>query len=145
MEIPADPRVLTPVPTPGLLLVLDTSTDRAAVALESADGRLFQAPPGTSRQHGRGLLASVRALLLDACIRPDELAAIGIGLGPGSFTGLRIGLTAAKTLAYAVGCPLFTFDSLEAIAGNAPREALRVVAIGDAQRGDLFAADFARA
>ncbi len=91
-----------------------------------------------------GCCPSIRALLAEAGVRPDELAAIGVGLGPGSFTGLRIGLTAAKTLAYAVGCPLFTFDSLEAIAGNAPSEALRVVAVGDAQRGDLFAADFTR-
>ena len=145
MEIASDPRVLSAVPPAGPLLVLDTSTDRAAVVLASADGRLFEAPAGTSRQHGRGLLPSMRGLLLDAGVRPGGLAAIGIGLGPGSFTGLRIGLTAAKTLAYAVGCPLFTFDSLEAIARNAPPEALRVVAVGDAQRGDLFAADFARA
>ena len=125
-------------------LVLDTSTDRATVALDPGDGIPLLAPPSSSRQHGRGLLSSIHDLLRRAGVRPRELSAIGVGLGPGSFTGLRIGLTAAKTLAYTVECPLFGFDSLEAIARNAPPDALRVVAVGDAQRGDLFAADFAR-
>ena len=129
----------------GPLLVLDTSTDRATVALDPGEGAFLIAPAGTSRQHGRGLLMSVRDLLRDAGVGPGDLTAIGVGLGPGSFTGLRIGLTAAKTLVYVVGCPLFGFDSLEVIARNAPPEALRVIAIGDAQRGDLFAADFTRA
>ena len=81
-------------------------------------------PPGESRRHGRGLVPAIRDLLRGRGPAGD-LAAIGVGLGPGSFTGLRIGLTAAKTLAYAVGCPLVGFDSLEAIARNAPADALR--------------------
>jgi tRNA threonylcarbamoyladenosine biosynthesis protein TsaB len=128
----------------GPILALDTSTDRAAVALEGMDRACHVAPPGESRRHGRGLLATIRDLLRLAGIRPSELAAIGVGLGPGSFTGLRIGLTAAKTLAYALDLPLYGLDSLEAMARNAPAEALRVVALADAQRGDLFVADFGR-
>lgn len=129
---------------PGPILALDTSTDRAAVALDPGDGPPIVATAGSSRRHGRDLLAIVRDLLREAGVRPADLAAIGVGLGPGSFTGLRIGLTAAKTLAYAVGRPLFGLDSLEAIARSAPEDARLVVAVGDAQRGDLFAADFAR-
>jgi tRNA threonylcarbamoyladenosine biosynthesis protein TsaB len=140
MEIERDSRV----PSGGPLLALDTSTDRAVVALAPGSGPVLVAPAGTSRQHGRGLVASIRDLLRDAGLRPSDLAAIGVGLGPGSFTGLRIGVTAAKTLAYSTGCPLYGFDSLEAIARNAPEGPLHVVAIGDAQRGDLFAADFER-
>jgi tRNA threonylcarbamoyladenosine biosynthesis protein TsaB len=128
----------------GPILALDTSTDRAAVALEGMDQAFHVAPAGESRRHGRGLLATIRDLLRRADIRPAELAAIGVGLGPGSFTGLRIGLTAAKTLAYALDRPLYGLDSLEAIARNAPAQALRVVAVADAQRGDLFVADFGR-
>lgn len=144
MEVAVESDFGSDNPAPGPLLVLDTSTDRAAVALGLADGTSLLAPSGQSRQHGRGLLASIHDLLHRASVRPGDLVAIGVGLGPGSFTGLRIGLTAAKTLAYAVGCPLYGFDSLEAIARNAPIEALRVAAVLDAQRGDLFAADFAR-
>jgi tRNA threonylcarbamoyladenosine biosynthesis protein TsaB len=128
----------------GPILALDTSTDRAAVALEGMDQACHVAAPGESRRHGRGLLPTIRNLLRRADIQPDDLAAIGVGLGPGSFTGLRIGLTAAKTLAYALDCPLYGLDSLEAIARNAPDQVLRVVAVADAQRGDLFVADFVR-
>jgi tRNA threonylcarbamoyladenosine biosynthesis protein TsaB len=73
-----------------------------------------------------------------------DLDGLAVGLGPGSYTGLRIGLTAAKTLAYVTGKPLVGLDSLEIVAQNAPAEAVRVAAIADAQRGDVFAADFAR-
>lgn len=144
MEVAVGTRVRSGEVESGALLILDTSTDRATVALDRGDGVSLMAPPGTARQHGRGLLASIRDLLRRGGIRPDALSAIVVGLGPGSFTGLRVGLTAAKTLAYSVGCPLFGFDSLEAIARNAPPDALRIAAVGDAQRGDLFAADFAR-
>jgi len=126
------------------ILAMDTSTDRATVVLARADGESLLAPVGDSRRHGRGLVSTIRDLLRRGGLRPEQLGTIGVGLGPGSFTGLRIGLTAAKTLAYALGCPVHGFDSLEAIGRNAPGEALRVVAVGDAQRGDLFAADFAR-
>jgi tRNA threonylcarbamoyladenosine biosynthesis protein TsaB len=56
-----------------------------------------------------------------------------------------VGLTAAKVLAYAGGRPLVGFDSLEAVARNAPDEALRVAVVADAQRGDVFTTAFARA
>lgn len=144
MEMGVGSWVRSREPAPGAALALDTSTDRAIVALDPGDGTLRIAPTGNSRQHGRGLLASIRDLLREGGVRPANLSAIGVGLGPGSFTGLRIGLTAAKTLAYAAGRPVFGFDSLEAIAGNAPADARHVVAVGDAQRGDLFVADFAR-
>ncbi len=144
MEISAGSWVRAAEADPGPLLVLDTSTDRAAVALELGGSTTFVGPSDSTRRHGRGLLPLIRDLLRVAGLRPGDLGAIGIGLGPGSFTGLRIGLTAAKTLAFAVGCPLFGLDSLEAIARNAPDDARMVVAVNDAQRGDLFAADFAR-
>ncbi|MDB5353529.1 MAG: universal bacterial protein YeaZ [Planctomycetota bacterium] len=126
------------------LLALDTSTLCAAVALERGDGERFVAPVDASRRHGRELLPAIRGLLRDAGIRPGELGAIGVGLGPGSYTGLRVGVTAAKTLAYATGARLVGLDSLEFFARSAPIEALRVAAISDAQRGDLHVGDFAR-
>ena len=89
-------------------------------------------------------MPAVRDLLRLASISPRDLDAIAVGLGPGSYTGLRIGLIAAKTLTYALGCRLIGLDSLEIVARNAPRQALRVSVVADAQRGDLFVADFDR-
>lgn len=127
------------------LLALDTSTLRASLALERGDGRRFAATTDPARRHGRGLLPALAGLLRDAGIVARDLDAIAVGLGPGSYTGLRVGVTAAKTLAYATGAKLFGLDSLEFFARSAPEAAGRVCAISDAQRGDFHAADFARA
>jgi len=126
------------------LLVLDTSTRRAALALVTAGGLVRAARPDPEARHGRALLPAVRDLLAAAGLRAADLDGLAVGVGPGSYTGLRVGVTAAKTLAYALGKPLAALDSLEAVARNAPDDALTVAAIADAQRGDLYAADFAR-
>ncbi len=126
------------------LLVLDTSTPRAALAVAASTGLVHTATPDPAARHGRTLIPAIRDLVDEAGLTLAELDGLLVGLGPGSYTGLRVGITAAKTLAYALGKPLAGFDSLEAVARNAPASALHVSAIGDAQRGDLYAADFAR-
>jgi tRNA threonylcarbamoyladenosine biosynthesis protein TsaB len=107
-------------------------------------GGPVRAAPPDDRRHASGLLPAIAGLLRGAGLRAADLGAIGVGLGPGSFTGLRVGLAAAKALAYAVGCPLVGLDSLEAIARGAPADARTIRVAADAQRGELFAADFAR-
>ena len=126
------------------LLVLDTSTSRAALAVATAAGPVYTASPDPSERHGRNLVPAIRELLNRAGLAVSDLDGFAVGLGPGSYTGLRIGLTAVKTLAYVVSKPLVGLDSLEIIAGNAPADALEVSVIADAQRGDVYAADFAR-
>ncbi|WP_165075175.1 tRNA (adenosine(37)-N6)-threonylcarbamoyltransferase complex dimerization subunit type 1 TsaB [Paludisphaera rhizosphaerae] len=126
------------------VLALDTSGDRSAIGLRAADGALFEAETDASRKHGRDLLPSLRNLLRSAGVRPAQIGLIGVGLGPGSYTGLRIGLTAARTLAYAAGARLVGFDSLEAVARNAPEDETHVIVVGDAQRGEVYAAEFVR-
>ncbi len=69
---------------------------------------------------------------------------MAVSVGPGSFTGLRVGVVCAKTLAYANGCQLAAVDTLEAIAANSPADVVSVHVIADAQRGDLFVADYCR-
>jgi tRNA threonylcarbamoyladenosine biosynthesis protein TsaB len=125
------------------LLGLETATRRAAVAV-ARGAKIFVSEPDPNRRHGQGLLPAVRDLLHQAGLAAADLDAIAVGRGPGSFTGLRVGVTAAKTLAYALDKPLVGLDSLELIAQNAPAQARRVAVVADAQRGDVFAADFAR-
>jgi tRNA threonylcarbamoyladenosine biosynthesis protein TsaB len=127
------------------ILAIDTSTERAAVAIATADGAVYTATTERERRHGRDLIPCVAALMARAGIAsPRELDVIGVGIGPGSYTGLRVGVMAAKTLAYVGARAVIGFDSLAAIARNARPEATRISVIGDAQRGDLYVADFER-
>ncbi|QEH34164.1 tRNA threonylcarbamoyladenosine biosynthesis protein TsaB [Aquisphaera giovannonii] len=128
------------------LLAVDTSSDIAALALCTGAGRRLvpetRAEP--ARRHGRDLLPSIRALLQDGGIAPRDLDVVAVGLGPGSYTGLRIGLTAARMIAYAAGAAILGLDSLEAWARSAPAQAGRIHVIADAQRGDVYAAAWER-
>lgn len=126
-------------------LVLDTSTDGAAVGAWPGAGEVVAATIDIPRRHGRDLVPLLRETLERLGLRPTDLDVVAVGLGPGSFTGLRIGLAAAKTLAYVAEAAILGVDSLEAVAANAPAEVLSVSAIADAQRGELFTADFVRA
>jgi tRNA threonylcarbamoyladenosine biosynthesis protein TsaB len=126
------------------VLALDTATSRAAVAVATAAGAIRTARPDPQVRHGRNLVPAIRGLLQEAGLTVAAIDVFAVGLGPGSYTGLRVGLTAAKVLAYAAGRPLVGFDSLEAIARNAPEDALRIAVVADAQRGDLYTAHFRR-
>jgi tRNA threonylcarbamoyladenosine biosynthesis protein TsaB len=126
------------------LLALDTSTDRSAVALALAHGTVLEAPADASRRHGRGLVPAIRDLLQQAGITPSQVALIAVGLGPGSFTGLRIGLTMAKTMSYIRRIPLIGLDSLAVVARNAPPDAQKILVVADAQRGEVYSAEFQR-
>jgi tRNA threonylcarbamoyladenosine biosynthesis protein TsaB len=131
--------------TPGInLLVFDTSTEQAVIALLTASGALHTASTDANRRHGRDLIPRIRKVLDEAGVAMAEIQVLAVGLGPGSYTGLRVGLMAAKTLAYTTGAALVGLDSLEVIARNAPENALRVTVLADAQRGDVYTASFTR-
>jgi tRNA threonylcarbamoyladenosine biosynthesis protein TsaB len=126
------------------VLVLDTSTGRAAIGLEVRSGTVYAKTTNETQRHGRDLIPCIAELLATAGLEAREIEAIGVGLGPGSYTGLRVGVTAAKTLAYVTGAVLVGLDSLEAVAWNAPGAALRVSVVADAQRLDVYSAEFIR-
>ncbi len=127
------------------LLALDTSTTMAVLALVRDDGTVIGLTSDPKIRHGRRLVPDIRELLMDAGLSVRDLHALAVGLGPGSFTGLRIGLTAAKVLAYSLQGPLYGLNSLELLARGAPSDALAVVAVADAQRGEVAAVEFHRA
>jgi len=125
------------------LLGLDTSTAASAAAVLTDDGREFELrpPPGRlfeSPAHARELMPAVRAAMDGAGVDFGDLGAIAVGVGPGGFTGLRIGIVTARALAGAAGIELRPVSSLAALAAGAG-DGL-VLALIDARRGELFAA-----
>lgn len=129
-----EPAVLGPV------LVLATSGPAAEVGLRSGRGApLVTRALGAGAARGRGLLPAVQALLAEAGLAPLDLTAIAADVGPGSFTGVRVGVTAANALAWALRIPALGVLSLDALARAAPPDA-EVLALRDAGRGTVYAA-----
>src|SRR5262245_11974525 len=113
----------------GLVLALDTATPVATVALVRTDQVL-----GESRSRASRVLADADELLRAAGCSLGDLEGIAVGTGPGSFTGLRIGLAAVRGLALALRIPVAGVSTLDALAAGAPG-ALPVI---DAQRREIF-------
>jgi tRNA threonylcarbamoyladenosine biosynthesis protein TsaB len=112
-----------------LILAFDTATDVATSALVS-DGELL----GERSSRAVTLLEDVDALLRQAGTHTRAVEALAVGIGPGSFTGVRIGLATARGLAFALGIPAAGVSTLDALAAGAPR-ALPVI---DARRREVF-------
>lgn len=127
------------------LLALETSGRTGSLAL-LADGVLREEKrlDEVGRRHAQTLVSELHDLLERHAVTPRDLAAVAVSRGPGSFTGLRVGIVCAKTLAYAAGLKLLAIDTFDVIAAAAPEDACVVHVVDDAQRGDLFVATFRR-
>jgi tRNA threonylcarbamoyladenosine biosynthesis protein TsaB len=125
------------------LLGFDTSTSASAACVLRADGESFEVAPEPARltagpAHARELMPAVADVMERAGLDFGDLDAIAVGVGPGTFTGLRIGIATARALAGASGVALRPVSSLAALAEGIEGE-LRLPLI-DARRGELFAA-----
>ncbi|TML80784.1 MAG: tRNA (adenosine(37)-N6)-threonylcarbamoyltransferase complex dimerization subunit type 1 TsaB [Actinobacteria bacterium] len=112
-----------------LILAFDTATDVATSALVS-DGEVL----GERRSRAVTVLEDIDALLRQAGAHTRELEGIAVGIGPGSFTGVRIGLATARGLALALGVPVAGVSTLDALAAGA----LGALPVVDARRGEVF-------
>lgn len=128
-----------------IVLGIDTATAATVVGLRSADGGVLEArdDPRTDQRpgHSTRLLPLAAELLDRAGLRWNDLERIAVGVGPGTFTGLRVGLASAHGLALSSGAELVGVSSLRALALNA-RERPCVLAAIDARRGELFLAGY---
>ena len=134
-------------------LALETSTRNASLCLWQGDRLIAEAVTDHRKRVSAQLIPTIQQLLREAEWQPHQLQAISISLGPGSFTGLRLGITTAKTLAYALDCPLIpvpthlilahqavaTADSELSTAHLEARAVSRIATVIDAQRGQWFA------
>jgi len=142
-----------------IVLGLDTATPATAVALRLGDGRTLQArddpDPGDHPGHATRLLDLARGLLVEADVAWSELGRIAVGVGPGTFTGLRVGVATARALAQSLSAQLVGVSSLQALAAVALVDGAgtgengssipdAVLAVIDARRGEVFAAAYER-
>jgi tRNA threonylcarbamoyladenosine biosynthesis protein TsaB len=122
------------------ILAVDTSTTSCSTAL-TVDGRLIAETlfnPG--KTHASRLLSIVDMTLGSAGVTIDDLDGIGVALGPGSFTGLRVGIATVKGLAFAADKPVCGFSSLAMLAMNLPYAAYPVCPMFDAKKKEVYTA-----
>lgn len=103
-----------------LLLAIETSSARGSMALHDVEAAslLAEAPFPEGLVHGREITVHLQEMMSRRGLAASRLAGIAVGLGPGSYTGIRVGVTAAKTLAFALGIPVIPESSLRVMAAN---------------------------
>lgn len=138
----------------GWLLALDTATNTIVVAAGTPDGEMLASESFEGRfRHSQELLPAVVRVLDGAGLRLADLAGIVVGTGPGAFTGLRVGLATAKTLAHELGRPVVGVATADALLAGAPDDAVLWIPSGPRDRvamrrgetPDVVRADDARA
>ena len=127
----------------GIYLGIDTATPYLSLNLwYSEKGNLASWGERVERDHAKKIIPSLEALFQEAGVSKTELAGIGVGVGPGSYTGLRIGIATAKGLATALEIPLRGTDTLSAIAYSQLVEGQKAAIALDARRGHIYVGVF---
>ena len=120
------------------ILAIDTATQVSSVAVASADKLAAELTMQAKLTHSETLMPHVEKVLAMAGVKKEQLEGIAVSIGPGSFTGLRIGLAAAKAMAYALNLPIVGVSTLKALAYHYPVPGIRIVSLLDAQKGNAY-------
>ena len=122
-----------------LFLGIDTATTFLSLSLWSPeDGKLACRSPNLGRSHTNRIMTELEGLFADANLEAKTLTGIGVGIGPGSYTGLRVGLATAQGIARGLDIPLAGCDSLAAIAASGLQEGEKAFAVLDAHRDNVY-------
>ena len=125
-----------------LILGIESAGSQIGCAIGGHEGVLASAHTGKGRQHAESLAPQIDFVRKQAGIEFAELGAIAVDVGPGLYTGLRVGLSSATTIAHALGIPMIGISSLDLLAFPARWTSRLIVAALDARRGELFTALF---
>lgn len=123
-----------------LTLAIDTATKVCTVALCKGQELLGEYNINMGMTHSEGLLPQIEQLMQRAGVKKEQIELLAVSMGPGSFTGLRIGLATAEAMAYSWQCYLHGVDTLEALAYNLPLEGVVLSPVLDAQKGNFYQA-----
>lgn len=123
-----------------IILGIESATDRAGVALGAYEGVIASFSVNRGRRHVESLVPAVAMCCEHAGIRLSDVACVAVDVGPGLFTGLRVGVTTAKALAAALGVPMIGLCSLDLLAFPLRHTPKLLAAAVDAKRGEVFSA-----
>jgi tRNA threonylcarbamoyladenosine biosynthesis protein TsaB len=126
------------------LLLMETSGRNGFAAVTEGATLLQVRRLEEARRHARDLAPATVELLTAQGWKARDLHGVVVSLGPGSYTGLRVGIMSAKTLAYAVGCALIGVETFAVIAAQSPKEINRLDVVADAQQEKVYMQSFRR-
>lgn len=122
------------------IILADTSSQVESVALMQGRQLLGEKQILRTKGHAPGLLLDIEQLLSENQMKINEIDAFVCGVGPGSFTGIRVGMTSLKTLAYALNRPIYAVSTILGLVRNLPFS--RTLGILDARRSEVFVQGF---
>lgn len=129
------------------ILAIETSSRQGSIALAAGDELLAYRPFDQTRprrDHAVDMLPMLDATLAELGWQPRQIEQVYVSAGPGSFTGLRIAFTFARSLAFSVAARIVLVPTVEVLASNAPADCANVAVVLDAKRGQVYTAAFAR-
>jgi tRNA threonylcarbamoyladenosine biosynthesis protein TsaB len=127
-----------------VLLAFDTATSQVTVALHDGDRVVAQYDASEAMRHGEMLAPGIAEVLRRAGAISQDVTAVAVGVGPGPFTGLRVGLVTARTMALALDIPVYGVCSLDVVAAEAIDGGLEdFVVATDARRKEVYVAAYA--
>jgi tRNA threonylcarbamoyladenosine biosynthesis protein TsaB len=123
---------------------IETSGSIGSVAVCSGDTIAGRKTFGKNLNHGKEIVSSLKAIFDEIKWEPNDVDLIAVSIGPGSYTGLRIGITCAKTLAYGLGKPVIDVPTLDVLAENVKNDVENICPVIDAKRKKVYACIYAR-
>lgn len=124
------------------VLGMDTATSYVSIAIAVDGVVLGERSVAADRRHAEVLTPALQLLFAETGLRPRDLDAIGVGIGPGLFTGLRVGVTTAMTMAHALGVPVAPVSTLDLLALPHAHDGRVVASVLDARRKEVFCATY---
>jgi tRNA threonylcarbamoyladenosine biosynthesis protein TsaB len=120
------------------ILALESATRAGGAALMDGDRLVGETTLSIALTHSERMMAVVDRLLVDCGWSPKDLEGLAVSVGPGSFTGLRVGIATIKGLAFALGLPVAPVPTLDALAATLPFAVAPVCALLDARKGEVY-------
>lgn len=125
-----------------LILGVTTATKQVGCAIGGHEGVLASAHSARGKRHAETLAPSIDFVRRQARVELDEISVVAVDIGPGLFTGLRVGIAAAKAMAHALRVPMIGISSLDLLAWPLRHSDRELVAVVDARRGEVFHARY---